>query len=71
MTPDEIVEPDPPTQAELDRIAWFGDYRRLQAMLEVTAKVPALDTAQAQTAITNYRTTLEAGWDNGYLDGIR
>ncbi len=71
VTPDVVTPPDPPTQAELDRIAWFTDYRKLQAMLEVTANVPALETAQAQTAIANYRATLESGWNNGYLDGIR
>ena len=71
VTPPTVEPPAPPTQAELDRAAWFDDYRQLQAMLKVTTDVPALATTQANTAIANLRTSLEAGWLNSYLDGIR
>lgn len=70
VTPPTPVEPTPPTQAELDRQAWFNDYRQLQRMLKVTGDVPALLTAQAQTAINNLRASLSAGWLNSYLDGV-
>ena len=66
-TPDPIT---PPTQAELDRAAWFDDYRQLQAMLKVTTDIPALATTQANTAIANLRTSLEAGWLDSYLEKI-
>ena len=62
--------PDPPTQAEIDRAAWFTDYRQLNQLLRVTESVPALATAQATTLIANLRTSLEADWLNSYLDGI-
>ena len=71
VTPPVITPPDPPTQAELDRIAWFDDYRQLQQMLQATTDIPALATAQTNTAIANLRASLEAGWLNSYLDGIR
>ena len=70
VTPEPPTPPTPPTQAELDRAAWFDDYRSLKQMLQVTTDVPALATAQANTAIANLRTSLEAGWLNSYLDGI-
>ena len=70
VTPPVVTPPDPPTQAELDRIAWFTDYRSLQQMLQVTTDIPALATTQANTAIANLRTSLEAGLLNSYLDGI-
>ena len=70
VTPPVITPPDPPTQAEIDRDAWFVDYQQLNRLLEVTTKVPALLTAQTQTLIDNLRTSLEAGWINSYLDGI-
>lgn len=62
--------PQPPTQAEIDKAAWFADYRQLRAMLEVTAAVPALLTTQAQTSIDNLRASLAAGWLNSYLGDI-
>jgi len=71
VTPPTPPAPTPPTQAELDRAAWFADYRELQQMLQATTDIPALATAQATTAIANLRTSLEAGWLNSYLDGIR
>jgi len=70
VTPDVVTPPDPPTQAELDRRAWFDDYRKLQSLLEVTGAVPALETAQATTLIASLRTSLEADWLNSYLDNI-
>lgn len=71
VTPPVVEPPTPPTQAELDRTAWFDEYRSLQAMLRVTTDVPALLTTQAQTAIDNHRATLGANWLNSYLDGVR
>jgi len=71
VTPDPAPPPATPTQAELARIAWFDDYRRLQQMLQATADIPALATTQADTAIANLRTSLESGWLNSYLDGIQ
>lgn len=70
IDPDVVIPPDPPTQAELDRRAWFVDYRQLNQLLEVTTAVPALLTAQAQTLIDSLRVSLEADWLNSYLDGI-
>ena len=70
VTPPVVDPPTPPTQAEIDRDAWFDDYRRLQQMLQATTDIPALATAQANTAIANLRTSLEAGWLNSYSDGI-
>ena len=71
VTPVPVDPPTPPTQAEIDRAAWFDDYRQLQSILKATEAVPALLDAQAQTSIANLRTTLEAGWLNSYLDGIQ
>lgn len=62
--------PDPPTQDEIDKAAWFADYRELQAMLQVAEVVPALLTAQTITAIAGFRTSLENGWLNSYLGDI-
>ena len=70
VTPPVVTPPTPPTQAEMDRVAWFDDYRQLQAMLKVITDIPALATPQANAAIANLRTSLEAGWLNSYLDGI-
>ena len=70
VDPDIVEPPTPPTQAELDRNAWFADYRQLNQLLEVTTKVPALSTAQATTLIANLRVSLEAGWRNSYLGDI-
>ena len=70
VTPPVVTPPDPPTQAQIDRKAWFKDYQKLQAMLQVTTDVPALATTQANTTIANLRTSLETDWDNSYLDGI-
>jgi len=36
----------------------------------LTANIPALLTPQAQTIIDNLLISLEADWDNSYLDGI-
>lgn len=70
VTPPTVDPPAPPTQEELDRDAWFTDYRVLQSMLKVTTDIPALATPQTNTAIANLRTSLEAGWLNSYLDGV-
>ncbi len=70
VTPDPVVEPDPPTAEEVARSEWFADYRKLQSMLQVVADVPALDSTQSQTAITNLRTSLTNDWLNSYLGDI-
>ena len=70
VTPDPVVPPPDPIPEETARRAWFDDYRKLQSLLEVTGAVPALETAQATTLITNLRASLEADWDNSYLDNI-
>ncbi len=70
ITPDPIIPPDPPTQAEIDKAAWFDDYRTLQQMLQVTNDIPDLLTAQRQTQITNLQTSLDADWLNSYLGDI-
>lgn len=71
VTPDPPTPPPDPTPEEIAEAAWFDDYRQLQAMLQVTTDVPALLTAQAQTAIDNLRTSLAASWLNSYLGKIR
>jgi len=70
VTPEPVVPPPDPTPEEIAKAAWFADYRKLQQLLEVTSKVPALETAQATTLISNLRTSLEADWDNSYLGDI-
>jgi len=70
VTPDPVVEPDPPTQAEIDHDAWFDDYHKLNRMLAVVSSIPALGTTQNNTAIEDLRATLEAGWLNRYLGDI-
>jgi hypothetical protein len=70
VTKPTVDPPTLPTDAELDRAAWFSDYRKLQAMIKVTTDIPALATPQATTAIANLRTSLEPGFLNSYLDGI-
>jgi len=71
VTPPTVDPPAPPTQEELDRAAWFDEYKNLQAMLQVTTDIPSLLTPQVQTAIDNARATLDADWLNSYLDGVR
>ena len=70
VTPDPVIPPDPPTQAEIDKAAWFADWRRLNRLLELTTGVPALATTQATTLIANLQASLETDWDNSYLDNI-
>ena len=70
VTPDPVVPPTPPTQAEIDRAAWFVYYQQLTSLQRLTANIPALLTPQAQTLIDNLLISLEADWDNSYLDGI-
>jgi len=70
VTPDVVDPPDPPTQDELDRAAWFESYRTLQRMLRVTGDVPALLTPGRETVITGLQVSLAADWKNSYLSGI-
>lgn len=70
LTPDPVVVPDPPTPEEIAKAEWFKDYRKLKQMLELTVNIPALATAQTNTAIDNLLTSLEAGWLNSYLGDI-
>ena len=65
-----VVPPDPPTQAELDKAAWFADWRELNQLIEVTTTLPGLATAQANTLIANLKASLEAGWQNSYRGDI-
>ena len=71
VTPDVVPTPTPPTQAEIDRNAWFDDYNKLNALLQVTSSIPSLATAQASTLIDNLRTSLAASWDNSYLGDLQ
>ena len=70
VTPPIIIPPDPPTQAEIDKAAWVADWRKLNQLLRLTASVPALETVQATTLIANLRASLEADWNNSYLESI-
>ena len=75
LTPPVVVPPDPPvvippTEEEIAAQAWFEDYYELKRMLRVTETIPALLTAQAQTAIANLRTSLETNWLNSYLGSV-
>ena len=70
IDPDVPPPPTPPTQAQIDRAAWFDDYRQLQSILTVTAALPGLLTPGRQTIIDNLIASLEADWLNSYLDGI-
>lgn len=66
VTPEVIT----PTPAEIAEAAWFTDWSKLQQMLAVVSAVPALATAQNNTAIANLRASLAAGWKNAYLEKI-
>ena len=70
LTPNPVIPPPDPTPEEIAKAAWFADWRTLNQMLEVTAAIPALLTAQAQTQITALQTSLEADWLNSYLGDI-
>lgn len=70
VTPDPVIPPDPPTQAEIDRRAWFADWDKLNQLLKITGTIPALATNQANNLIASLTATLEADWDNSYLSGI-
>jgi hypothetical protein len=73
VTPDPVIPPTDPTQAELDKRAWFDGYRSLQQMLEVTSEnhgIPALLTPAKAASIAAIRSSLEAGWLNSYLGDI-
>lgn len=70
IDPDAVTPPSDPTPEELARRAWFDDYQKLRSMLQVAETIPALLTAQTQTAIDNLRVTLEADWENSYLEGV-
>ena len=70
LTPDPVIPPPDPTPEEIAKAAWHADWRKLNQMLEVTAAIPALLTAQAQTQITALQTSLEADWLNSYLGDI-
>jgi hypothetical protein len=67
VTPDPVT---PPTAAQIAEAAWFVDFKKLQQMLAVTSAVPALATAQTNTAIANLRASLAVGWKNSYLELI-
>ena len=70
VTPIPPTPPTPPTQEELDKAAWFEDYRQLQQLLQLTTDIPALETPQAAALIASLRVSLEADWENSYLGDI-
>jgi len=70
VTPDPVVPPTPPTQAEIDKTAWFDDWEQLQRIMAVFEAVPALATPARQTLADGLRTSLQAGWKNSYLGDV-
>jgi len=65
---DEVI-PEP-TAEEIAKTAWLNDYRKLNQMLSLIDSIPALATTQANKAIADLRTSLEANWLNSYLGDL-
>ena len=68
ITPEPVVNPDPPTQAELDKRAWFEDYGKLRSYKRL------LDHGVSPTGIDAQISTLQASlladWDNSYASNL-
>ena len=67
IDPDVVPDPPPPTSAEIAREAWFDDWRRLNKLLRL-ANAGLLSMTDIR--ITNLQTSLQADWQNSYLDGV-
>lgn len=62
-----VPAPPPPTQAQIDRDAWFVDYQKLQSLLRLVA-TGLLAATDAQ--VTNLQADLVLRWKNSYLSSI-
>ena len=70
VTPDPVIPPAPPTQAEIDKATWFDECRQLKQIQQVFAAVPAIETPARTTIMTDLQTGLQSGWKNSYFGDI-
>ena len=67
ITPEVVIPPTPPTQAQIDRDVWFTDWDQLQKMNKLFTEIPAMATPAMQATVTGLQSSLKAGWKNSYL----
>ncbi len=67
IDPDVVIPPTPPTAEEIARRDWFLRWNRMQRFVRL---VDAGLLQADDTRITNLRTSLQADWDNSYMDGV-
>lgn len=68
VTPEVVVPPPAPTQAELDKIEWFKDWTKLQKYMRLVNH--GINPPGADTQIANLQASLLVDWDNSYAGDI-